>query len=47
MGAVGAGLAAAAAARGWLAAGLDAGHFHPLADPGAVATALLGVLARM
>ena len=26
---------------------LDAGHFHPLADPGGVAAALLGVLARM
>ena len=38
---------AAAAARGWPAASLDAGHFHPLADPGGVAAALLGVLARM
>ena len=36
-----------AAARGWPAAALDAGHFHPLVDPGAVAAALLGLLARM
>jgi hypothetical protein len=39
--------AAAAAARGWPTAGLDAGHFHPLVDPDGVATALLGLLARM
>jgi thioesterase domain-containing protein len=39
--------AAAAAARGWPTASLDAGHFHPLADPGEVAAALLGLLARM
>ena len=38
---------AAAAAQGWPAASLDAGHFQPLADPGGVAAALLGVLARM
>jgi hypothetical protein len=36
-----------AAARGWPTARLDAGHFHPLVDPEAVATALLGLLARM
>jgi hypothetical protein len=36
-----------ATARGWPAAGLDAGHFHPLVDPEAVAAALLGLLARM
>jgi hypothetical protein len=36
-----------AAARGWPTAGLDAGHFHPLVDPEAVAKALLGLLARM
>jgi hypothetical protein len=36
-----------AAATGWPAAGLDAGHFHPLVDPDAVAAALLGLLARM
>ena len=39
--------AAAAAARGWPTASLDAGHFHPLADPGEVAAALLGLLSRM
>ena len=39
--------AEAAAARGWPTASLDAGHFHPLADPGEVAAALLGLLARM
>ena len=39
--------AEAAAARGWPTAGLDAGHFHPLADPDGVAAALLAVLARM
>ncbi len=39
--------AAAAAAQGWPTASLDAGHFHPLADPGEVAAALLGLLARM
>jgi thioesterase domain-containing protein len=39
--------AAAAVARGWPTASLDAGHFHPLADPGEVAAALLGLLARM
>jgi len=39
--------AAAAAARGWPTASLDAGHFHPLADPDEVAAALLGLLARM
>jgi hypothetical protein len=38
---------AAAEARGWPTAALDAGHFHPLADPGAVAAALLGLLARL
>jgi hypothetical protein len=37
----------AAAARGWPTASLDAGHFHPLVDPEAVAQALLGLLARM
>jgi hypothetical protein len=36
-----------AAARDWPTAGLDAGHFHPLVDPEAVAKALLGLLARM
>jgi hypothetical protein len=36
-----------AEASGWPTAGLDAGHFHPLVDPGAVAAALLGLLARM
>jgi hypothetical protein len=36
-----------ARARGWPTAGLDAGHFHPLVDPEAVAAALLGLLARM
>jgi hypothetical protein len=41
------GWAAAATARGWPVAGLDAGHFHPLVDPGGVAAALLGLLARM
>jgi hypothetical protein len=41
------GWAAAAAARGWPTAGLDAGHFHPLVDPDGVAAALLGLLARM
>jgi hypothetical protein len=41
------GWAAAAAARGWPTAALDAGHFHPLVDPDGVATALLGLLARM
>ena len=41
------GWAAEATARGWPADGLDAGHFHPLADPGGVAAALLGVLRRM
>ena len=39
--------AAAATAEGWPTATLDAGHFHPLADPGAVAAALLGLLARL
>jgi hypothetical protein len=39
--------AAAAAARGWPTAALDAGHFHQLADPVAVAAALLGLLARL
>jgi thioesterase domain-containing protein len=39
--------AAAAAARDWPTASLEAGHFHPLADPGEVAAALLGLLARM
>jgi hypothetical protein len=39
--------AAVAAAEGWPTAALDAGHFHPLADPGAVAAALLGLLARL
>jgi alpha/beta hydrolase family protein len=39
--------AAAAAARGWPTAALEAGHFHPLADPDAVADALLGLLARL
>ncbi|HEV3397664.1 MAG TPA: hypothetical protein VG693_00045 [Actinomycetes bacterium] len=38
---------AAAAARGWPTASLDAGHFHPLADPVAVADALLGLVARL
>jgi hypothetical protein len=41
------GWAAAAAARGWPTSALDAGHFHQLADPGAVAAALLGLLARL
>jgi hypothetical protein len=41
------GWAVAAATRGWPTAALDAGHFHPLADPGAVATALLGLLAEL
>jgi len=36
-----------AGARGWPTAGLDAGHFHPLVDPEAVAAALLGLLTRM
>jgi hypothetical protein len=39
--------AAAAAARGWPTASLDAGHFHPLVDPDAVAAALLDLLGRM
>jgi hypothetical protein len=39
--------AEAAAAAGWPVARLDAGHFHPLADPGGVAAALLQLLARM
>jgi hypothetical protein len=39
--------AAAAAARGWPTAGLDAGHFHPLVDPDGVAAALLALAARM
>ena len=39
--------ATAATAEGWPTAALDAGHFHPLADPGAVAAALLGLLARL
>jgi hypothetical protein len=39
--------AAAAAARGWPTAGLDAGHFHPLVDPDGGAAALLGLLARI
>jgi hypothetical protein len=38
---------AAAAARGWPTAGLDAGHFHPLVDPDGVAAALLALAARM
>jgi hypothetical protein len=38
---------AAAAARGWPTASLDAGHFHPLAAPAEVAAALLGLLVRM
>jgi hypothetical protein len=38
--------AAEAAAAGWPVAALDGGHFHPLADPGAVAAALLGLLAE-
>jgi hypothetical protein len=37
----------AAAAEGWPVARLDAGHFHPLVDPGGVAGALLELLARM
>jgi hypothetical protein len=41
------GWAAAAAAKGWPTAGLDAGHFHPLVDPDGVAAALLALLARM
>jgi hypothetical protein len=41
------GWAAAAAARGWPTAGLDAGHFHPLVDPDGVAAALLALLDRM
>jgi hypothetical protein len=41
------GWARVAAARGWPTAALDAGHFHPLVDPDGVATALLGLLARM
>ena len=41
------GAAAAAAARGWPTASIDAGHFHPLVDPGGVAMALLALLARM
>jgi hypothetical protein len=39
--------AEAAAARGWPTAALDAGHFHPLVDPEAVATALLALLTRI
>jgi hypothetical protein len=39
--------AEAAAAAGWPVARLDAGHFHPLVDPGGVAVALLELLARM
>jgi hypothetical protein len=39
--------AAEAAASGWPAARLEAGHFHPLVDPDGVAAALLGLLARM
>jgi hypothetical protein len=39
--------AEAAATRGWPTATLNAGHFHPLVDPEAVAPALLAVLARM
>jgi hypothetical protein len=41
------GWAAAAAAKGWPTAGLDAGHFHPLVDPDGVAAALLALAARM
>jgi alpha/beta hydrolase family protein len=41
------GWAAAAAARGWPTAGLDAGHFHPLVDPDGVAAALRALLTRM
>ena len=36
-----------AAARGWPAAGLDAGHFHPLVDPDGVAAALVSLLKRL
>ena len=36
-----------AGSRGWPTARIDAGHFHPLVDPDGVATALLGLLARM
>jgi hypothetical protein len=39
--------AEAAAARGWPTAWLDAGHFHPLVDPDAVAAALLGLGERI
>jgi alpha/beta hydrolase family protein len=39
--------AAEAAASGWPATRLEAGHFHPLVDPDGVAAALLGLLARM
>jgi hypothetical protein len=38
--------AEAAAARGWPTARLDAGHFHPLVDPDAVAAALVGLVER-
>ena len=41
------GAAATAATRGWPTASIDAGHFHPLVDPGGVAVALLALLARM
>jgi hypothetical protein len=39
--------AAEAAASGWPAARLQAGHFHPLVDPDGVAAALLRLLAGM
>jgi hypothetical protein len=39
--------AAEATASGWPTTRLEAGHFHPLVDPGAVAAALRGLLARM
>jgi thioesterase domain-containing protein len=41
------GWAAEAVGHGWPTAGIDAGHFHALVDPGGVAAALLGLLARM
>jgi hypothetical protein len=41
------GWAAAASARGWPTARLDAGHFHPLVDPDGVAATLLALLASI
>jgi phosphoribosyl-AMP cyclohydrolase len=36
-----------AEARGWPVARLEAGHFHPLVDPGAVADSLLALVAKV